>query len=164
MSQITQENVTMATVTNSLREIVREHQDKTMELQSKNASMYTDVHELCQYMQQISGECFLSEDEESMYNAESVSEMVCAVKEKALSISSSRSSLHNNDEDECAIIDHADHQNNKEDEEKDLKIENKECPVCEQAFNTMVWKYRCTACNKHHCSICAPIRDKTENG
>merc|ERR1712176_1141420 len=110
MSQITQENVTMATVTNSLREIVREHQDKTIELQSKNASMYTDVHELCQYMQQISGECFLSEDEESMYNAESVSEMVSAVKQKALSISSSRSSLHNNDEDEYAIIDHEDHQ------------------------------------------------------
>ena len=33
MSQLTQENVTMATVTNSLREIVREHQDKTNKLE-----------------------------------------------------------------------------------------------------------------------------------
>merc|ERR1712129_553174 len=41
MEQITQENVTMATVTNSLREIVRSHENKTVELQDKNASMYT---------------------------------------------------------------------------------------------------------------------------
>merc|ERR1712003_197499 len=106
MSQITQENVTMATVTNSLREIVREHQDKTIELQSKNASMYKDIHQLCQYMQQISGECFLSEDEDAMYDASNLSEMVSAVKRNALSISSSRSSLHANDEDEYAIINH----------------------------------------------------------
>ena len=126
MSQITQENVTMATVTNSLREIVREHQDKTIELQSKNVSMYTDIHDLCQYMQQISGECFLSEDEESMYDASTLSEMVSAVKQKALSISSSRSSLHNNDEDEYAIIEHADHQNENEndvDDDVDSKVD-----------------------------------------
>merc|ERR1740123_204937 len=142
MSQITQENVTMASVTNSLREIVREHQDKTMELQTKNASMYTDVHELCQYMQQISGECFLSEDEDAMYNAENLSEMVSAVKQKALSISSSRSSLHANDEDEYAIINHESenedsdlHMNNADDARSDagdLNETNKACPICEQ--------------------------------
>merc|ERR1712130_322933 len=160
MSQITQENVTMATVTNSLREIVRNHEDKTIELQSKNASMYTDIHQLCQYMQQISGECFLSEDEDAMYDASNLSEMVSAVKQKALSISSSRSSLHNNDEDEYAIIEHEDHQNENEVNAEDTNVDSKDCPICDQGFNTMVWKYKCTACHKLHCSLCAPIRDQ----
>jgi len=157
MSELTQENVTMATVTNSLREIVREHQDKTDQLQTQNQSMYKDIHELCQYMQEISGEAFLSEDEENMYSAQNVSELLSAVKQKALSISSSRSSLNqepqqnnaeNEDEHEYAIIDHADNHND------DIK----ECPICEQGFNEMVWKYKCITCDKYHCSLCAPVR------
>merc|ERR1712129_268758 len=179
MEQITQENVTMATVTNSLREIVRSHENKTVELQDKNASMYTDIHQLCQYMQQISGECFLSEDEDAMYSASNLSAMVSAVKQKALSISSSRSSLHANDEDEYAIINHDDHANESENEDSDMNADddarsdveldagdvnetNKACPICEQEFNTIVWRYECTSCQSYHCSICAPIRKKNK--
>ena len=42
-------------------------------------------------------------------------------------------------------------------------ITNKQCPICEQEFNQMKWKYKCVKCDKHHCSLCAPIRDNNDN-
>ena len=156
MSQLTQENVTMATVTNSLREIVRQHQDKTNKLNSKNESMYKDIYELCQYMQQISGETFLSQDEENIYNSTNIAEMVNAVKQKALSISSSRSSLHD------GLQEDNDNNNNDDDDYDIIDINNK-CKICQQEFNQMAWKYKCIKCNQHHCSLCAPIRDNINN-
>jgi len=180
MSQITQENVTMATVTNSLKEIVREHQDKTYKLETQNEAMYKDIYELCQYMQQISGETFLSEDEGNMYNPGNVAQMVSMVKQRALSISSSRSSLqhendtqeHEEEEDIEANPSSARHsyservQDPTDNDEEEYDIIDAEtasdhrgqCPICEQEFNTMVWKYECTKCGHLHCSICAPMR------
>lgn len=165
MSQITQENTTMATVTNSLREIVREQEDK-------KEAMYRDMQELLQYMQQISGETFLSEDEENMYSASNLGQLVSAVKQKALSISSSRSSLHR--ENEPRNVQENDSDGDHEDEEEEYTIidhneENskekvKECPICEQEFNQMVWKYKCVSCDQFHCAICAPMRSTSTRG
>ena len=171
MTQITQENTTMATVTNSLREIVREQEDK-------NESMYKDMQELLQYMQQISGETFLSEDEENMYSATNLGQLVSAVKQKALSISSSRSSLHRENEprneqendSDSENGDEEDHVNEEEEytmidhDEDNLKEKVKECPICEQEFNQMVWKYKCVSCDQFHCAICAPIRSTSTRG
>jgi len=168
MSQITQENTTMATVTNSLREIIRDQE-------SKNEAMYKDVQELCQYIQHISGETFLSEDEENMYTASTLGQFVSAVKQKALSISSSRSSLHRPDveqRDEEGSNGEHDEDEDGDDEEytmidhnaENLKEQVKECPICEQEFNQMVWKYRCVICEHFHCAICAPIRDTKIRG
>jgi len=159
MSQIAQENTTMATVTNSLREIVRGAEEKTQRLETQNEAMYRDIHELCQYMQQISGEPLLSEDEENRFSASNLGQMVSAVKQKVLSMSSSMSSLHREDEP----ADDAQRDSDAE-EEGFTMVDHSEqsvcrqCPICEQEFNQMVWKYKCVTCQHFHCSICAPIR------
>merc|ERR1712013_834606 len=171
MSQITQENVTMATVTNSLRGIVRDHQNKTHKLEAQNEAMFADIHELCRHVQEISGETLLSEDEQGMYSASNLSQMVSAVKHKALSISSSRSSLHR-EPTQCDVK-HSDVETEDEDEEyamvnaptpdgKEAMV--KQCPICEQEFNQMVWKYKCVRCDSYHCSLCAPIRKHEGSG
>merc|ERR1719206_14281 len=168
MSQITQENVTMATVTNSLRAIVRDHQNQTHKLEAQNEAMFGDLRELCTHVQTISGETLLTDTERAHYSAANLSQMVSAVTHKALSISSSRSSLHREPMHET------EHENDEDDEEEYVNLPSPEkekamaivkaCPICEQEFNQMVWKYKCVRCDSYHCSLCAPIRKHDGDG